>query len=1006
MDKRVIQDSDLFYTFFKILKKKSEKQVIFVQNIWRKKVTDESTELFNLCQNYFKKIKENDFSGVKLANELEILTKELINWNEDFISEKNDLFILSEFIENINNVIENFENESNYQINDEFWQTLPTDGSIEKTWKISRRITHWIKLKTFITDNKIRKILKKPARALKPVYRNFQLHLFLKYHFLPDVIFKVQTDWYDLQKHIVHLFDCRQMALEAVFSDIFSIRNTLKLFLSKDKNQSSSILKKLLFDLSELAECQSMLNTFFNEYPERNAEFFDKIESELLLKWNYAGTFILPQTKFSEKRIKRKLKNIEKENSIYDAQWQELLQKEAENRKKDLELFQLQIQTLKICIQTGKKFEDKILGDILPSFKEPEKIIFNSLNRFKKIETGSELSLKEEILSENRTIIHKLRRELLPASMDIIVKAELIKNLNSYHSFMRYTIDNLTDLNCIVKWRDWNGMEASVNYDYVSLEEIILKEIFNSFSKSYNQFVDNIELQLSQITRHISEIDQIIEFNLDSALELLETKSEDSAPKAIQVVLEGLERSHNRLKDIINKNYFIYKKIQKTLPHNTLLLNNSIQNLADNEKIIKLRIRITKVKTSQKVKDYFSKIIHSSQKLYSAVFNYFIKITRAVKSKILTIRKVTGLVSSESDLENELSLFITNTSQQIDKLPYVYRRLFKAEPLQDEHFFEGRMEDLKRIENEFVLWQKGHYGVTALVGEKGSGKTSLLNFAEQEFLQHIKTQRINLTSRKIYLEQDLTSYFKEIFENIKFNSLDELENNLNESTVSMVIIVEDIQNLFLRTVDGFEALERFLLLISRTSKNVFWLITCTIYSWEYLDRVLNISKFFQSFINLGRIKHEDIEKIILKSKKYKKLSNEDDRQDYLSKVYFEQLNNLAAGNISVAMKFWMSAIKEIEKDSLIISLENFDTSFLARLPAEEIFTLASVIQHEMMLAEHHSEIFDNSYNASLMLLTRMHNRGLLMRNPKGYYQVNFLLYRAIIRALTIRNIIH
>ena len=100
------------------------------------------------------------------------------------------------------------------------------------------------------------------------------------------------------------------------------------------------------------------------------------------------------------------------------------------------------------------------------------------------------------------------------------------------------------------------------------------------------------------------------------------------------------------------------------------------------------------------------------------------------------IRKITGLAPTGIDIERELTRFLIETRKQMEALPFVYRRLFRIEPLLDDRFFSGRNDELIEFEQCFRNWQAGQFAITALVGEKGSGRTTLINFAEQRFLKN------------------------------------------------------------------------------------------------------------------------------------------------------------------------------------------------------------------------------------------------------------------------------
>lgn len=130
------------------------------------------------------------------------------------------------------------------------------------------------------------------------------------------------------------------------------------------------------------------------------------------------------------------------------------------------------------------------------------------------------------------------------------------------------------------------------------------------------------------------------------------------------------------------------------------------------------------------------------------------------------------------------------------------------------------------------------------------------------------------------------------------------------------------------------------------------------------------------------------------------------RQEFLRRMLFEQLNEFASGNITVAMLFWLRAIREISKQKVVLSPAiDFDHSFLQRLPEGELFTLGALLHHETLTAEQHALVFRQSPADSYMMFEQLRNKGIVLATPNGYL-INQLLYRPLVRLLTAKNILH
>ena len=74
------------------------------------------------------------------------------------------------------------------------------------------------------------------------------------------------------------------------------------------------------------------------------------------------------------------------------------------------------------------------------------------------------------------------------------------------------------------------------------------------------------------------------------------------------------------------------------------------------------------------------------------------------------------------------------------------------------------------------------------------------------------------------------------------------------------------------------------------------------------------------------------------------------------------------------------------------------------MASEDLFTFAAFLQHETLTPEQHALIFNQDIQKSLLIFNRMKNKGMLSE-VKGGYQVHYLLYRTVVRALKINNLL-
>ena len=242
--------------------------------------------------------------------------------------------------------------------------------------------------------------------------------------------------------------------------------------------------------------------------------------------------------------------------------------------------------------------------------------------------------------------------------------------------------------------------------------------------------------------------------------------------------------------------------------------------------------------------------------------------------------------------------------------------------------------------------------------------------------------------------------------------------------VKKIIVLENLQHLYLRKINGFENLKFLFELMSETNENVFWITTCTIYGYRYLQKTISISDYFTNHIELGDLDDKQIVDIILKrhrvsgydlffeadeniilNKKFQKLSD-DEKQIQLEKNYFSNLNKFGDSNISLALLFWVRSTSSISEDKITIGhLPKIDFSFLSALSNTKLFILNILLLHDGLTEEDASNINGISIDSNRRLLSTMEDDGILVRKNK-LFLINPLLYRPIVEVLKSKNIIH
>lgn len=241
-----------------------------------------------------------------------------------------------------------------------------------------------------------------------------------------------------------------------------------------------------------------------------------------------------------------------------------------------------------------------------------------------------------------------------------------------------------------------------------------------------------------------------------------------------------------------------------------------------------------------------------------------------------------------------------------------------------------------------------------------------------------------------------------------------------------VIVVENLQNCFLRTVNGYQAINALLYLISETKDNVLWVCSCSKYAWNFLNVAIKISDYFSHSLLVDNQSASNITEIIMRrqiasgyqleiipdavtknSRSFKKLlDNPEKQEEFLLEVLFERLNRIAEGNTTVAMIYWIRCISKIESADIFIELsESTGIEYLSELDSETLFILAAFVLHDVLDAKQLANCLNYSIIDAETSISRLVSRGLLVELEFGF-GLNDLIYRQVVLLLNSRNFIN
>ena len=694
-------------------------------------------------------------------------------------------------------------------------------------------------------------------------------------------------------------------------------------------------------------------------------------------------------------------------------------------------------------LQNEPPFLTEVLANLEKDFSSRQQILRQT--REKDVEFISQAIFEshvslQEIAQEFSTYMKRLKNTEPDASFltefEIYIKDAGATLANKFQTAERYLLSESE------RDKTWHNIDLAFDSAFISNEDELVYEIYSLDSESSSDDSKKIEVHISEIlAQRLSEIlpesrqrakalmeqgrldiSQQVRAAWDAVrynLEDTQTGLVNYSPKKLETMTEslqdGLRRAINRLDDVIVEANRVWDDI-----------NNEFQ-YAQNQVLNEVRSDV------QKVKDGKTRFIKTSKFVQRIVeqarTNWIPGIVRTVTTITGLLKRIAYLPSRLRRVSVELSQIqkaaddyeLISVKNLHDRLPAIYSTLFSLKPLVKEEFLVGRQEEYNTLERALLQWNAGKPCSVLHVGEKGTGKTSLINCFQKRFFSDLETLRGTIV-KKLTTEAELVNYISQLFgfpENLTFEQLVQTIN----AGGRRIVILEGCHNLYLRQINGFDAFRQFLSLITQTNLKILWILSMDYYAWRYLALVAPIDVLcFDYVINVQPMKKENIREAILTRhndsgyqlryltndelrnklrRQFKNNMTERQLRKALEDDFFDTLSSASNGNLSAAIFYWLNSLRFTGNDIEVTPLKLPEFQFLSDLSIEQSFALLAIIEHENLTADEFATVLDIPHSDSLYILSFLANKRLIAFEEDGSkYSINPITLKPIINALS------
>lgn len=931
-----------------------------------------------------------------------------INFDDDFYSYSKELadFILT--VDELKIIVQS----------DERFKKIEGDNLYIVIGKQIKSIGYSFSKTPRFTSNIFRKIFNKDIHPYKKWVQTVQLRNLIYYWLRDELSFSLFHLIINIKKNI-------SISSHKIFLSFKEIENISNEYFFENKENGTDelilVLETAIETLNfEKENIKQIEKTIDGEVNEKQKIIINDFENEFYK----SGTIELPSGKRNDKVISKKHKKL---NEIYSDSfegWSNTLFGLYDQWRLNEEILILKYNVLKEFIQTKEKTIKRINNNINPQISLIKEILEKSCEKIKNF-NGNNDEFISFINKEREYVSKTIGEKLSLFAIETLFAEDLPSVIDDIEQEYRLEIETISSKRSIIKGNNYGREVKRSELESFNPKELIEKELIHKFAAEIKRIKIKINQQIQLIHNDLSEIDQVAEFNLEAAIASAEKNNIKYGEEklSITIAIEGLGRAITKVEDIEENAQNISSLINNDLGISVFSFVKSLQDLTESEKVFQMKIRIAKAIAQERAENIKDKILRFIKSIFPSIVNGWNNLSIESSKTYFNIKKRLGIYHKVEILTSEISDYLAETRSAIEKLPFVYQRLFRNEALTDERFFVERSKELQVLTTAYENWKQERYSSVVIHGEKGAGSTTIINFylsrnnPEYGIIRHVQLETISNAD-------DLIKFFEKLFGLNNILSVDDLILKISSFEQKKIVILENLQNFFLRTVSGFGPLEAIFSIISKTNKKIFWITTCTIYAWGYFQKTLGIADYFGYDIKLESLKDDEINNVILKrhrvsgfnlvfqpsendsnSKAFKKM-NDEQKQIFLKKKYFTMLNKIVLSNITLAQLFWLrSTIKVIDNTIYISSLRDLDFSFMKSLSDDKIFTLYSLLLHEGMSEADHLCVFNQTVSKSKLTTISLIDDGIVLEEGDIFY-VNPLLYRHTVNLLKSKNIIH
>jgi hypothetical protein len=405
--------------------------------------------------------------------------------------------------------------------------------------------------------------------------------------------------------------------------------------------------------------------------------------------------------------------------------------------------------------------------------------------------------------------------------------------------------------------------------------------------------------------------------------------------------------------------------------------------------------------------------IHDSEKLRAFFHNKWERIYIWFQPIVKTVTRLLKRAEKTDPAKVYFSLMDEAKEAVVTSPAHIaLQRIFdedSAEVLQIPEIENKINECLSRWENDLLSGM-------LITGFPGNGKSSILKALNERYRGKYAV-KYYAPDRGADLWKD--AYFIEL-SNYSFDKIPGMKKS--------VIILDNMECLFTQVFDGFNGIQKLLLLIEKTKSRVLWIIACGQVFYQFYSKFSPLKDVFPYFLDLSILDYNQIadvlqweinqsgyefqyvpdSKLLKKLKKRIKRKDIDNReiQGLIRDEFFQRLYEKGLNNQNFFHFYFLKSIRNTSDKKVFMDMPEFlELKEAVDLSQTDLFILQAIILHNTLNKESLMEILNLDSNSASLRLSLLYEKNLIRKNMDGF-SINPALAPQIIRLLKQKNLLN